>query len=347
MLRRSRVKLAVAAVALATAALAAGAWAYDASRDDLIVEGVRVAGVDLGGLRADEARERLRAMLQADLERPVRVAVAGRRFRLTAERAGLVVDLDGMVDSAVERSRSGGLPTRVWRGLAGSTVEADLPAQLDYSPTAVERFTRRVKRAVDRRARSAEVRLSTVSLPAIPSRTGLRVSAARLRRAVRAALGALGAGRKVRVEAQVTQPKVTTDELAGRYPHFITIDRPRFRLRYFERLRLAKTYVVGVGASGFETPSGLYHVQNKAVNPTWHVPKKPWAGKLAGRVIPPGPENPIKARWMGIYDGAGIHGTADVGSLGTAASHGCIRMSVAEVEELYDRVPVQTPIYIQ
>jgi lipoprotein-anchoring transpeptidase ErfK/SrfK len=140
---------------------------------------------------------------------------------------------------------------------------------------------------------------------------------------------------------------VTTAELADKYPHFITIDRQSFRLRYFKDLKLTKTYVVGVGQAGFDTPVGLYHVQNKAVNPAWHVPKKPWAGKLAGRVIPPGPDNPIKSRWMGIYDGAGIHGTADVGSLGTAASHGCIRMSVPQVEELYDRVPVQTPIYIQ
>jgi lipoprotein-anchoring transpeptidase ErfK/SrfK len=52
------------------------------------------------------------------------------------------------------------------------------------------------------------------------------------------------------------------------------------------------------------------------------------------------------ARWLGIYDGAGIHGTADVGSLGTAASHGCIRMSVPDVIELYDMVPVGTPVYI-
>jgi lipoprotein-anchoring transpeptidase ErfK/SrfK len=218
---------------------------------------------------------------------------------------------------------------------------------VDYSSAAIERFVRRVKRAVDRPARSAEVRLSTVSLPAIPSRTGLRLSAARLRRSVRTALAAPGAGRKVRVRVRVTQPKVTTDELADKYPNFITIDRPRFRLRYFKKLKLAKTYVVGVGRSGFETPAGLYHVQNKAVNPAWHVPKKPWAGRLAGRVIPPGPDNPIKARWMGIYDGAGIHGTADVASLGTPASHGCIRMSIPEVEELFDRVPVQTPIYIQ
>ena len=49
---------------------------------------------------------------------------------------------------------------------------------------------------------------------------------------------------------------------------------------------------------------------------------------------------------MGIYAGAGIHGTDDVGSLGTAASHGCVRMSVPDVIELYDQVDVGTPIYI-
>ena len=49
---------------------------------------------------------------------------------------------------------------------------------------------------------------------------------------------------------------------------------------------------------------------------------------------------------MGIYDGAGIHGTDDVGSLGRAASHGCVRMAVPDVIELYDQVDVGTPIYI-
>ena len=49
---------------------------------------------------------------------------------------------------------------------------------------------------------------------------------------------------------------------------------------------------------------------------------------------------------MGIFEGAGIHGTEETYSLGTAASHGCVRMSIPDVEELYDRVEVGTPIYI-
>ena len=127
----------------------------------------------------------------------------------------------------------------------------------------------------------------------------------------------------------------------------MTVDRPAFTLRLFKRLKMVKSYKIAVGQAGLETPAGIYHVQNKTVNPSWHVPDSAWAGDLAGQVIPPGPENPIKARWMGIFDGAGIHGTSDVGSLGTAASHGCIRMAIPDVEQLYDQVPVQAPVFIQ
>ena len=49
---------------------------------------------------------------------------------------------------------------------------------------------------------------------------------------------------------------------------------------------------------------------------------------------------------MAIYEGAGIHGTEETYSLGSAASHGCVRMAIPDVEELYDRVEVGTPIYI-
>jgi lipoprotein-anchoring transpeptidase ErfK/SrfK len=107
-----------------------------------------------------------------------------------------------------------------------------------------------------------------------------------------------------------------------------------------------KTYTIAVGQAGLETPSGQYTVQDKQVNPTWHVPDSDWAGKLAGRVIPPGPDNPLKARWIGIIDGAGIHGTVETGSLGTNASHGCIRMAIPDVIELFDRVPYGSTIFV-
>ena len=69
------------------------------------------------------------------------------------------------------------------------------------------------------------------------------------------------------------------------------------------------------------------------------MPNSSWvAPKDRGKVIPGGTaENPLKARWLGIYAGAGIHGTDDSGSIGSAASHGCIRMRIPDVIDLYDR----------
>jgi lipoprotein-anchoring transpeptidase ErfK/SrfK len=99
---------------------------------------------------------------------------------------------------------------------------------------------------------------------------------------------------------------------------------------------------------GLETPAGQYHIDDKQVDPSWDVPNSPWAGSLAGKVIPPGPADPLKARWMGIYNGAGIHGIdpSEYGTIGHNASHGCIRMSIPDMIDLYSQTPVGAPVYI-
>ena len=346
MSRRRKPAAALGAVAIAAGALAVGAYAYDSARDDVVADGVRVAGIDIGGLSSREARARLRVSLAPRLRQPVRVRVADRSYRLDPERAHLVAEVNEMVTAALERSRSGALPARVWRSISGGRVEADFPARVRYSQEVVQRFARRVEQAVDRRPRDASVKIASPTLPVGRARSGLDLDRDGLLVAVERAMRSTGSARTVRQRAKVVRPKVTRADLEKKYPHFITIDRSGFRLRFFKRLELVKTFRIGVGRTGFETPAGLYHVQNKAVNPSWFVPNKPWAGSLAGKVIPPGPDNPIKARWLGIYDGAGIHGTSDTASIGTPASHGCIRMLIPEVEELYDRVPVRTPVYI-
>ena len=83
------------------------------------------------------------------------------------------------------------------------------------------------------------------------------------------------------------------------------------------------------------------------VDPPWNVPQSDWAGDLAGQTIPGGdPSNPLVARWIGFNGSVGFHGTASIGSLGTAASHGCVRMAPADVIDLYDRVAVGTPVLV-
>jgi lipoprotein-anchoring transpeptidase ErfK/SrfK len=150
----------------------------------------------------------------------------------------------------------------------------------------------------------------------------------------------------VRARVTTKRPDVTTDELAEEYPKILVVNKSNTTVTLYERLKPVRTYNVAVGSPGYPTPSGKFAIQNKQVDPVWNVPNSDWAGSLAGRSIPPGPQNPLKARWMGIFGGAGFHGTADVGSIGTAASHGCVRMQIPDIIDLYDRVDVGTPVFV-
>jgi lipoprotein-anchoring transpeptidase ErfK/SrfK len=203
-----------------------------------------------------------------------------------------------------------------------------------------------VRRAIDRAPRDASISYGADSIGEVASRPGTAIDAARLRGEVVDALVHPSASRTIQLAVRPVAPKVTEAQLAAEYPSIILVDRGNFRLRLFKNLKLVHTYTIAVGRVGLETPAGLYHIQDKQVNPSWHVPNSSWAGALAGKVIPPGPQDPIKARWMGIYNGAGIHGTDELSSLGSAASHGCIRMAIPDVIALYPQVSVGTPVYI-
>ena len=343
---RSASFIAVGVLVLLLVGGAVGIHAYDQGRKDRIAEGVTVGGVDVGGMERESARARLEAELAEPLTAPVVVRAARERFRLTAEQAGVEVDIDGSVDEAVRRSRQGNVLTRAYRGLTGGEVDADVEPDVSYSDGAVDRLVARTRRAVERAPRDAEVEFGSSGLDKVPGRAGVRVRAAQLRERVGNAL-LRRTNRTVRASITRTPPKVTTRELADRYETVIIVDRGAFRLRLFKRLKLAKTYPIALGQAGQETPAGLYDIQNKAIDPAWNVPNSDWAGDLAGTVVPGGvAENPLKARWLGVYDGVGIHGTAERDSIGTNASRGCIRMLVEDVVELYERVPVGAAIYI-
>ena len=343
MRQRSFIFVAVVIVALLAGTVAA--VAYDSSRDDLIASGVTVAGVDVGGMHAAEARRIVARELRKPLSRPVAVMHGTWKFELTARKAGVHADVDGMVDEALAASRNGNIVTRVARDLTGGEEDAQVPPRVTYSRAAVRRLVERVKGKVDRPARDAKVEFP--SLDRVKEQPGFKVNAASLEQRVEQALSVPGVDRRVTAPVDRIQPKVTRAQLAKRYPVLLVADRDNFQLRLYKKLRLVHSYTVAVGAVGFDTPAGMYHIQNKAVDPAWTVPHSDWAGDLAGTVVPGGvPDNPLKARWLGIFNGAGIHGTDETYSLGHAASHGCIRMAIPDVIALYDQVPVGAPIYI-
>ena len=344
----SRRTLLVGGLIALVLALLLGSYLYDQSRDDLISPGVTAGGVEVGGLRAPAARVRLEAELGDVRSRLIAVRYRGMRFTLSAGQAGMTPNVDGAVRAAVSASRGGWFVGRTLTGLFGGSVNAQVAMPVTYDRRAVDTFVTHIQQAVDRPPRDASVSVDgSGHLVDVPSARGAVVDAATLRADIEHALQTPAVSHEIPAPVREQSPHVTISMLAARYPTYIVVDRPDFKLFFYQHLKLAHTYSIAVGQAGLETPAGLHHILDKQVDPAWHVPHSSWAGSLAGQVIPPGPDDPLVARWMAIDDqGDGIHGTNEPGSIGSAASHGCIRMLVPDVIQLYGMTPLGTPAYV-
>jgi len=327
--------------------LAVAVWAYDEAQRDQIAPGVTVGGIDIGGRDVDSARKIIKNEVVDPLKQPVVVHFAREDYTLTPGRLDQTSDIDGMLDEAIEQSREGGLIERVSRYASGSEVDADIEPRVGYSDDALDNFIADLAGKINREAVNASLEPNGDKLSPQPGEKGFELQEDQTRDLIVDNLESPGRDGPVQAVVNKTEPEITQGELAEAYPRYLVVDRGGFQLRFYRNLKLTQKYTIAVGAVGYDTPSGLYSIQTKEVNPTWHVPESDWAGDLAGQDIPPGPGNPLVARWMGIIDGAGIHGTDDIGSLGSAASHGCIRMGVPDVIELFDKVETGDPVYIQ
>lgn len=343
---RTKTSIAALIAALLLVLVVGAAYAYDSSQKDQIADGVTIGGVDVGGLSEEEAAAKVHRKLLAPLKHSLKVGFDGETWKLSGEQLKLRADIDAAVEEAVEDSQEGGLPGRLVRYVSGGEVEESITPEVAYSVPAVNRFVRHVAEEINREPQNAGVEPSGDSLEVVAGEPGRKLRDNLLEKDLKAAVLNANAPHTIRARVHSIAPEITKQEVAAQYPSYLTLDRSTFTLRLWKNLKLARTYTVAVGMEGLETPEGLYEIQEKEENPVWNVPESDWAGSLAGQTIPPGPSNPIKARWMGIYEGAGIHGTEETYSLGSAASHGCVRMAIPDVEELYDEVEVGTPIFI-
>jgi len=315
-------------------ALAAPAAAQTPPPEPRIAPGVKAGGLDVGNLLVSEAALKLQQTYGPRLYNPISVYVGGRRFRIGPKQSGLSFDTVRTAKRAYYAGRT--------------NPAADVPLATGLDEARVRTFARRVAREVYVAPRNATIRITLRHILRRRSVSGRSLDAGALRATIRATLRDPAATHVLRPGRRTLRPRVTASGLARAYPTVITIDRAHFKLRLFKRLKISKRYGVAVGQPAYPTPTGSFHITNKQVNPAWTAPNSPWAGELAGTTTPGGsPANPLRARWMGIANGVGIHGTSQEYSIGSRASHGCIRMRVADVIDLYPRVPVGTPVLIR
>jgi lipoprotein-anchoring transpeptidase ErfK/SrfK len=332
-------------MAVVIAATAAASYAYDRATTDRILPGVEIAGVDVSGMTRDQALRALEPAVKAGLARTVVVRAGDRHWQLTMSDLGMRMRPRKAVSRAFRLSASLSWMSRVYHRLTHRSVNASIDIPVAYPRAEIRHFVADVAApAVAQTGSSAAFDIDGNQLVMQHARRGAEMP---ITAAGHALVAAMQSGRSlVRLPVRTVDPDVT-DATIGKT---LTVDESTNTLRLWDGFHVVRTYPVATARFGFTTPIGVWQVVGKGENPTWVNPcfGQPgcWAtGEPA--TIPPGPGNPLGTRALYLNaPGIVIHGTPEDSSIGTYASHGCVRMHITDSEALYPLVPVGTKVVI-
>jgi lipoprotein-anchoring transpeptidase ErfK/SrfK len=342
-LSRGTIVLLVVVGLLATAVggTAVAAIRYDHSHAGRILPGVTVGGVPVGGMTRAQAIQAVTARAQQTLDRNIEVLAAGKSWTVSLAQLGLAAQVTDAVDQALDTSKAPSLMYRVWHRLTGNSVDKSFPIQFVLPHGPVESFVADLAHQLNLPARDASMNLVNGKIVVATAQTGRVVRVAPGVDALRQAV--LAHDSQATVAVKTIAPKVTEKTLG----QTIVVNVSLNKLFLYKGVKIIRTYPVATAKAGFLTPPGAWTVTWKEANPTWHNPAPNGWGKGEPLVIPPGPGNPLGTRALHLSaDGILIHGTPADYSIGTYASHGCIRMHMWDAEALFNLVQTGTPVFI-
>jgi hypothetical protein len=335
--------LVVALLAVPAAARADGSSSASASTSTSarILPGVFVGGVDLGGMTRDEAVSTLTGAATRILQRPIEVHAGDLWMPTSAQTLGARVDFQESLNQALAVGDSLTWTERLFHRVTGTPVDRSFDLAVTYDNAAVKSFVRTLADTVDSAPRDAVLDWVDGALVKQHARAGagldLGPATKAIRRAVRGGLTIAD------VPVRRIDPAVTGADLGKT----IIVRISQNELYLYDGVKLVKTYSVATAAPGYTTPLGHWTIVLKRKDPTWVNPALDTWGADEPPIIPPGPGNPLGTRALNLdAPGIRIHGTYADSSIGTYASHGCIRMHIWDSEELFDLVGVGTPVII-
>jgi lipoprotein-anchoring transpeptidase ErfK/SrfK len=285
----------------------------------ILAHGISVAGVRVGGLQRPEAEK----AVEAAFARPLRVFVNGTSYKLDPRDYATAYTA-----TAIARARVATPPTNV-------------QLVVSVHGAAVRSWANRLAKQYARKVVNGSLSFKGAKPVVKGSVPGRRLDAADLTAKV---VGALT--RNSRLPVHVRTQEVPAKLAGGANAPLIVIDRGHNRLVLYRGATPLRTFPVATGQAIYPTPAGTFHIVVKQRDPWWYPPTyDSWAKGL--KPVPPGPNNPLGTRWMGLsVPGVGIHGTDEPASIGYSESHGCIRMQVPDAEWLFDHVAVGTTVHI-
>jgi len=293
-----------------------------------IAPGVSIAGIQVGGQFGSDARQNLIDNHVAPRRAPLLVTFRGRNLKVEPVKAGYVADVDYAVKVALIYGRQRPVPAE----------GVDVPLKEKVNRKKLQAILALRARANDLPAQDAAVSLKGVTPVFRKPRIGVAIDVPKATTQIAAAIVARDRTSYALASHRVLPARTSVGAI-------VVIDRGNFRLTW-DKGKRKLSFPIAVGQPAFPTPSGDFSVIQKQVNPTWFPPSSPWAAGLGP--VPPGVDNPLGTRWIGTSATAiGMHGTPISSSIGTRASHGCIRMYISDVEKLYPLVDIGTPVFIR
>jgi lipoprotein-anchoring transpeptidase ErfK/SrfK len=336
--RRRGLRIALIAVASLIVLLLGAAFLYDRISSSHLMPGTRIGGVLIGSRTTDDAEALLHERFVLPLRDPVVISAADFRETVNAWDLGLRLDVQDIVGDTYERQQDLPVFTRLWHRIFGEGGNVSLAPQMDEARLAA--FVARIDPVVDRPAADARMEIVGDKLNVIPHQLGRDMHRDAAASAIKTGLGS--GHTKIDLPVEVTEPALKADA----FKKVIVISTGANHLTFYKDGEVSKSYRVATGTGGFPTPHGQFRITAKRMNPTWVNPGSDWARDMPP-YIGPGRNNPLGTRALNLSaSGIRIHGTPDDASIGTNASHGCIRMHMSEVEELFDQVDVGTPVLI-
>jgi hypothetical protein len=324
--------------------LGGGAYAtyrYDATTADRLLPGVRIAGIDVGGMTRPEALAALEGQVDAELDRQIQVAAGGETWTITPRDLGATANDEKLVDRALALNEAYSWPERAFRRLFDRPVDHSAQLRVRRDGERLKGFIDGVAKEVSVDPSNASVDYENGELVLRRPEMGWSLPENDARRVLRQAI--TGQAATVELALDRLEPEVKRADLG----HTLVVDLSELNLHLYEGLREVKSYPVAAGSPTYPTPQGEWTIWQKVENPTWVNPAPDGWGASLPATIPGGPSNPLGTRALYLdAPGIRIHGTSASYSIGSYASHGCIRMLMEDVEELYEIVPVGTIVHV-
>jgi lipoprotein-anchoring transpeptidase ErfK/SrfK len=320
---------------------AASAWALtdDVLRRDFMPTGATIDSIPVGGLSRADALAVVEEKVKGPLLAPATVTFQGKSFTLDPATY-VTMDVEGMLDAALAPKTDAPVYARVLARVSGAPVGVEVARKMKVDEAKLSTWLAEINPQVTVPAVNASMSVSTGMLRIIPEVDGATIDTTAAPAAVAKAL--IDGAKNVPLPVQAIEPKLAV----GRLGKTIFVKLRTRKLYLYNGDQLEKQYDIAIGLPSFPTPRGWYTIINKRKYPTWSNPGSAWAASMPS-YIPPGPGNPLGTRALDLDSpGIRIHGTSKDYSIGTAASHGCMRMHRRDVEELFELVPVGTKVII-